>query len=158
MATSSLDPENINRPDRQLGKGHGTRALGPSDTSDSGSDIVGGDGLAGQDDAIRLDTGTTSDPDESTARHTAGPDVGDANLDSDSSSTGSGERAAAGRDTAVSAGRDIGVDRIEQISGEVEQEAGEQETGNDDDNDPTGYQPSLERSSKGAGRRQGLRK
>ncbi len=153
MASSSLDPENLNRPDRQLGKGHGTDALGPSDTSDSGSDVVGGDGLAGQDDVIRLDTGTTSDPEESTAHHTAGPDVGDANLDSDSSSTGSGERATAGRDSIVSAGQDIDVDRVEQISSDEELDIGV-----DDDSDPTGYQPSLERSKKSAGRRQGLRK
>ena len=42
MASSTLDPDNIPEPDRQLSKGHGTRALGPSDTSDSGSDVQGG--------------------------------------------------------------------------------------------------------------------
>jgi hypothetical protein len=117
MATSSLNPENRNVPDRQLGIGHGTDSLGPSDISDTGSDIVGGEGLLRDDDEVlRLDTGTTSDPEESSAGRTAGPDVGDANLDSDSDSAGSGERAAAGRDTVATAGQDIDTDRIEQVS------------------------------------------
>jgi hypothetical protein len=153
MTSSSLNPENINRPDRQLGKGHGTAALGPSDTSDSGSDIVGGEGLAQQDDAIRLDTGTTSEREKSTARHTAGPDVGDANLDSDTSSTGTGERATAGRDTVVSAGQDIDADHIEQINGDAELDIDV-----DNNADSTGYQPSLEQSKKGAGQRQDVRR
>jgi hypothetical protein len=42
MATSPLDPNNLNqRPDRILGSGHGVRSLGPSDSSDSGSDMSG---------------------------------------------------------------------------------------------------------------------
>ncbi|WP_229262832.1 hypothetical protein [Duganella radicis] len=42
MADSTLDPDNIPAGnDRTLGRGHGTRALGPSDNSDSGSDVVG---------------------------------------------------------------------------------------------------------------------
>src|SRR3954449_10040897 len=60
----------------RFGKGHGTGALGPSDTSDSGSDIQGGPGLSQDDLAIGLDTGTTSDPDRR-PRRTAGPHVGD---------------------------------------------------------------------------------
>lgn len=43
MSDSTLDPDNIPvGADRVLGSGHGTRALGPSDNSDSGSDVVGG--------------------------------------------------------------------------------------------------------------------
>ena len=43
MSDSTLDPDNIPvGNDRSLGLGHGTRALGPSDNSDSGSDIAGG--------------------------------------------------------------------------------------------------------------------
>lgn len=39
---STLDPDNApERSDRNLTKGRDTRALGPGDTSDSGSDIVG---------------------------------------------------------------------------------------------------------------------
>lgn len=42
MADSTLDPDNIPLgTDRSLGSGHGTRALGPSDNSDSGSDMAG---------------------------------------------------------------------------------------------------------------------
>lgn len=42
MADSTLDPGNIPAgTDRTLGTGHDKRALGPSDTSDSGSDLTG---------------------------------------------------------------------------------------------------------------------
>lgn len=112
---STLDPDNFPEPpDRTLGIGHGTGALGPSDTSDSGSDLIGASGLAGEDE-LDFDTGTTSDLEASSAGGTAGPDVGDANLDSDSDSGGTGERAAAGRDTVVRDGADIDVDHIEAI-------------------------------------------
>jgi len=79
-------------------KGHGTDALGPSDSTDSGSDIVGGPGLDTQE-GVPLQRGTTSDPDVDAMPTTAGPDLGDANLDSDSDRFGTGERAAAGRDS-----------------------------------------------------------
>ena len=112
---STLDPDNFpEAPDRSLGSGHGTGALGPSDSSDSGSDVVGGPGLT-QGDNLDLGSGTTSDLEASSAGGTAGPDVGDADLDSDSDSGGTGERAAAGRDSVVRDGADIDVDRIEAI-------------------------------------------
>jgi hypothetical protein len=112
MATSSLDPDNLPRgKDRSLGKGHGTDALGPSDSSDSGSDLLG-PGMAGQV-GLGLGTGTTSDPEDSTAGNTAGPDVGDANLDSDSDAAGTGERASASRDSVEADGADIDTDHIE---------------------------------------------
>src|SRR6185503_4664503 len=82
--------------DRIVTKGHGTSALGPSDTSDSGSDVAGGPGLI-EGDAIGLDRGTNEDL-EAGAAQTAGADIGDANLDSDSDSVGTGEHAAAGRE------------------------------------------------------------
>jgi hypothetical protein len=113
--TSTLDPDNfpvLN--DRVVGTGHGTGALGPSDTSDSGSDVRGGPGLAQQVDS-GLDRGANDDLEESTAGGTAGPDVGDANLDSDTDSGGTGERAAGGRDAVLADGNDIGVDHIETI-------------------------------------------
>lgn len=100
--TSSLNPELVPVADREIGKGHGTDALGPSDTSDSGSDVHGGIGLS-HEIVLPLDTGT------------AGPDVGDANLDSDSDAEGTGERATAGRDTVIKDGRDIDADRIERL-------------------------------------------
>jgi hypothetical protein len=112
---STLDPDNFpEAPDRKLGSGHGTGALGPSDTSDSGSDVVGGPGLT-QGDNLDLGGGTTSDLEAGSAGGSAGPDVGDADLDSDSDSGGTGERAAAGRDTVVRDGADIDVDHIESI-------------------------------------------
>lgn len=113
---STLDPDNFPEPpDRTLGIGHGTGALGPSDSSDSGSDVVGAAGLAGDPDFLDLGAGTTSDLEAGSAGGTAGPDLGDANLDSDSDSGGTGERAAAGRDTVIRDGADIDVDHIEAI-------------------------------------------
>lgn len=42
MPDSTLDPDNIPAgTDRSLGRGHDTGALGPSDSSDSGSDVTG---------------------------------------------------------------------------------------------------------------------
>ena len=118
MPGSTLNPENMNLPDRKLGKGHGIDALGPSDTSDSGSDLKGASGLAGEE-MLQLGGGTTSDLDQSTAcrtaYRTAGPDVGDANLDSDSDSAGTGEHASAGRDTVVRDGADIDTDQVFRI-------------------------------------------
>ncbi len=83
-STSTLTPDNFPAGrDRILGKGHGTAALGPSDSSDSGSDVA----------------------------H-AGPELGDADLDSDSDRFGTGERASATRDTSPPEGADINVDHI----------------------------------------------
>lgn len=115
---STLDPDNFpERPDRSLGKGHGTDALGPSDLSDTGSDVMGGPGLASNvdpDQLVHLDRGTNEE-EESSAGGTAGLDVGDANFSSDSDSAGTGERASAGRDTVVEDGADIDTDRVESI-------------------------------------------
>jgi hypothetical protein len=96
MARSSLNTTGESNP--VVRKGHGTGALGPSDSTDSGSDIVGGPGL-NRDDGLPLQRGTTSDPDIDAAGTTAGADIGDADLDSDSDRNGTGERGAAGRDS-----------------------------------------------------------
>ncbi|WP_245591421.1 hypothetical protein [Derxia gummosa] len=61
--------------------GHGTEALGPSDSSDSGSDVAG-----------------------------AGAGLGDSNLDSDTDRNGTGERGAVGRDPMDEPGADIAPD------------------------------------------------
>lgn len=112
--TSTLDPDNFpEAPDRTLGTGHGTGALGPSDSSDSGSDLVGAAGMS-QEDVLDLGSGTTSDLEAGSAAG-AGPDIGDPDLDSDTDASGTGERAAAGRDTVVRDGADIDVDHIESI-------------------------------------------
>lgn len=117
--TSTLDPDNFpERPDRSLGKGHGVDALGPSDLSDTGSDVVGGPGFANAIDPEQIldfDGGTTSDLEAGHAGETAGPDVGDADFSGDSDRSGTGERAAAGRDAVSRDGADIDTDRIEAI-------------------------------------------
>jgi len=117
--TSTLDPDNFpESPDRNLGKGHGIDALGPSDISDTGSDVVGGPGFAANldpDQVLDFDQGTTSDLEQGHAGDTAGPDVGDADFSGDSDMGGTGERAAAGRDAVARDGADIDTDRIEAI-------------------------------------------
>jgi len=96
MGTNPLDPASAaGRPDRKVNQGHGTRALGPSDSSDSGSDVSG---------------------------PIAGPRIGDADLDSDSDRFGTGERAAAGDDDIDAEGADIDADRIEVIPDALEDE------------------------------------
>jgi hypothetical protein len=97
MARSTLNTTGESNP--VVRRGHGTGALGPSDSTDSGSDIVGGPGL-NHEDGLPLERGTTSDPDVDAAGTTAGADIGDADLDSDTDRYGTGERGAAGRDSA----------------------------------------------------------
>ena len=113
--SSTLDPDNFPESDRILGKGHGTNALGPSDNSDSGSDVVGGPGFAlgvDIDNLPDLDRGTSEDSERGHATDSAGPDMGDADLNSDTDSSGTGERASAGRDSSVRDGADIDTDSI----------------------------------------------
>lgn len=98
--------------DRNVGKGHGTSALGPSDTSDSASDIAGGPGII-EGDMIGLDRGTNEDVE---ARAGAGADIGNTNLDSDSDSVGTGEHVTAGRDPETGENRDVMPDHIESIA------------------------------------------
>jgi len=103
------------RRDRITGKGHGTDALGPSDTSDTGSDIVGGPGVF-EGDVMGLDRGTNEDVDRNVTG-SAGADIGDRNLDSDSDSVGTGEHITAGRDPKIR--RDIGTDRVETVPEDI---------------------------------------
>jgi hypothetical protein len=98
MASSTLEHDDIAPP--VVSKGHGTAVLGPSDSSDSGSDIQGGPGL-NRDDGLTPTSGNTSDQDIDGPDTTAGADIGDANLDSDSDRNGTGERSAAGRDSTL---------------------------------------------------------
>ncbi|NMG53041.1 hypothetical protein [Aromatoleum aromaticum] len=88
--------------------GHSTADLGPSDSSDSGSDIAGAPGLV-DDAGIATDSGTTSDMDHGRG---AGADIGDTDLDSDTDASGTGERRAAGRDDSSREANDIQPDRI----------------------------------------------
>lgn len=107
MATSTLDPDNTPEPDRQLGKGHGVDSLGPSDLSDTGSDMQGGSRAIEEFD-LGLDRGTTEDSDSRNI---------DASTDTDDS-TGTGESSTAGRNADVDLGGDIDVDRIDYINPE----------------------------------------
>ena len=92
MTSSTLTPENLPAgPDRRVHQGHGTAALGPSDSSDSGSDVRSPNAAAA---------------------------LGDEDLDSDSDSGGTGERASVEGDGDADDGADIRADRIERIPGE----------------------------------------
>jgi len=107
MPASTLDVDESTPPVTH--KGHGTDALGPSDSSDSGSDLQG-PGLYEIDaDVTGLDRGTNEDMPHAGG---AGRDLGDANLDSDTDAGGTGERAAAGRDIDDEPGSDIAPDRL----------------------------------------------
>ena len=87
--------------------GRDTDALGPSDSSDSGSDVQGERGF----DA--LDEGQIG---------------GDrADLDSDSDAPGTGERGAAVRDAEILEGADIAPDRIEVVGGSADDATGDLE-------------------------------
>ena len=116
MASTLIDGRSK---DRITDKGHGTGALGPSDTTDSGSDISGGPGLV-EGDVIGLDRGTNDDL-EGSAR-TAGADIGDSDLDSDSDSVGTGEHMTAGRDPQAPANSDILPNHIETIPEPIDEE------------------------------------
>jgi hypothetical protein len=92
-------------------KGHDARSLGPSNSSDSGSDLAG-PGLLDSD-QLGLDRGTNEDVE---AGHLdtadAGADVGDLGLDESTDREGTGEHLTAGREPDVRIGADIGTDRI----------------------------------------------
>lgn len=101
MSSSTLTPENLPAGrDRRIHQGHGTSALGPSDSSDSGSDLQGAPGIAHQD----------------------GADIGDTELDSDTDREGTGERAAADGEAPALDGADIGTDHIERIPDDDDEE------------------------------------
>jgi hypothetical protein len=130
MADSTLDPENMPEPDRQLGKGHGTNRLGPSDISDTGSDMQPGV-HAVDENMLGLDRGTNEDADSH-------------NIDvrGDSDAPGTGESSTAGRNADVDIAGDINVDRIEEI------DAGDNE-GMEEVDQPPRRQPSARPPSQG---------
>src|SRR5205814_9514125 len=114
MGRSTLERTGERAP--RVDKGDKTRDLGPGDSSDTGSDITGGRGLEDDSDALNLQRGTTSDAEHSRGPETAGPDIGDENLDSDSDSGGTGERAAAGRDASPPTDESLSV--VDELTGE----------------------------------------
>jgi hypothetical protein len=90
MSASTLDLTGEEAP--VIGRGHGTGALGPSDSSDTGSDVVGGPGMdegLSDEQARRMPM---------TTRRNSGRDLGDGNLDSDTDRNGTGERGSAAVD------------------------------------------------------------
>jgi hypothetical protein len=105
MASSTLDPDNIPEPDRQLGKGHGTNSLGPSDLSDTGSDVKPGFRAVEELD-LGLDRGTNEDSDSHNIDAGSGTD----------DSTATGESSTAGRNADVEPSGDIGFDRVDHIN------------------------------------------
>jgi hypothetical protein len=93
---STLTPENLPAgPDRRIHLGHGTAALGPSDSSDSGSDMQGLPGIA---------------------RPAGGDDLSEPEAEGDSDAAGTGERSAAEGGAAPVDGDDIGTDHVERIA------------------------------------------
>jgi len=112
MAGSTLDPDNIPaRRERKTVKGTDMKSLGPSDTSDSGSDMAG-PGLI-DDDVLPLDRGTNEDPEGGTVgKIEAGASVGDREMDENSDAAGTGEHLTAGKEPRVRVNADRDTDRI----------------------------------------------
>jgi hypothetical protein len=109
---STLDPDNFpTPPQRKLPKGHDIRSLGPSDSSDSGSDMAG-PGLI-DDDVLNLDRGTNEDTEAGRNDIAdAGASVGDVGMDDNSDRYGTGERMAAGKEPRMRVDGDYDTDRI----------------------------------------------
>lgn len=103
MATSSI--LGADRAPSQA-SGRDVEALGPSDSSDSGSDVQG-----------ELDLSVPTDLDQTVA-------VTQPGLASDSDSAGTGERGSALLDEAAREGHDILPDRVQNLADEAQDEAG----------------------------------
>jgi hypothetical protein len=111
-SNSTLDPDNypVDK-SRKMPKGHDTRSLGPSDSSDSGSDVAG-PGLVDVD-AINLDRGTNQDIEAGRDDIAdAGASLGDLDMDDNSDRNGTGEHLTAGKDPSVRIAGDVDTDRI----------------------------------------------
>ena len=109
---STLNPDAVDTGrGRNPVKGHDVKSLGPSDSSDSGSDMAG-PGLV-DDDALGLDRGTNQDI-EAGHRNVAdaGASVGDLGMDDNSDRYGTGEHMTAGKEPGVRANADLDTDRI----------------------------------------------
>ena len=86
--------------------GHDTEALGPSDTSDSGSDVAGLADLDDGDPGLPVDIATDVDSEHPDTSFEALADG------SDTDSAGTGERRSAGGDAGLREGADIAPDRV----------------------------------------------
>jgi hypothetical protein len=110
--TSTLDKNAVATGRRDNpSKGHAVKSLGPSDSSDSGSDMAG-PGLI-DDDALGLDRGTNEDA-EAGRRNVAdaGSSVGDQGTDDNSDRYGTGEHLTAGKEPRARVGGDQDTDRV----------------------------------------------
>jgi hypothetical protein len=109
---NKLDVDKIFEPGQGSGdESRDIKSLGPSDGSDSGSDMQG-PGLI-DDDLLGLDRGTNED---SEGGHLADGDVGaslgDLGADENSDRSGTGERITAGKEPDIRLANDIAPDRI----------------------------------------------
>jgi hypothetical protein len=109
---NARDPDKVSARARERGfKGHDTRALGPSDSSDTGADLIG-PGLL-DDDVLGLDRGTNADPEGGHLRGSdPGASIGDLHADESSDRHGTGTHMTAGREPEIRIGGDIAPDRI----------------------------------------------
>ena len=112
MAGSTLDPDNFpRRRRRHTQKGHDVASLGPSNSSDSGSDMKG-PGLV-DDDELHLDRGTNEDPEGGKCDEIeAGASVGDREMDDTSDREGTGEHLTAGKEPRIRPNKDRDTDRV----------------------------------------------
>jgi hypothetical protein len=102
---SSLDPSNFPESRMRVQDGHGSRSLGPSDSSDSGSDLAG-PGLTEEDDVLSFD----GPPEEDAEAEREEADAVD--LDDSSDRYGTGVRSTAGRSPRVRDNADRDADRV----------------------------------------------
>jgi hypothetical protein len=123
MSGSTLDPDEEGG--IEVGKGHGTGALGPSDSSDSGSDVQGEKRYPG-------------DIEDELDAHAIGQSA--AELNSDTDRYGTGEAASADGDNNLQPDSDILPDGVEDETRAIENEIDE-ETG-DETADPEGEEDS----------------
>lgn len=100
MATSSLLGGRRTKPEA---KGRDLSVLGPSDSSDSGSDMAGLEAAPGGDPTLPVDVALRND---------APPLPGSESLHSASDAAGTGERRSAAADAGAAQAADIGVDRV----------------------------------------------
>ncbi len=108
---SNLDPDDL--PDQDAPKqpkGHDIRSLGPSNSSDTGADMIG-PGLI-DDDALALDRGTNEDSEGGHLTGEGRASVGQLALDDTSDREGTGDRTSAGKEPDIRLGADIAPDRI----------------------------------------------
>ncbi|HVL37302.1 MAG TPA: hypothetical protein VM489_16655 [Burkholderiales bacterium] len=111
MARSTLDPDNPPARRPNTPPGHDTKSLGPSDSSDSGSDMAGPGVTEG--DQLNLGRGTNEDM-EAGPRNSAdaGASVGDLGMDENSDRFGTGEHLTAGREPNIRPNADRDADRV----------------------------------------------